>query len=202
MGEKSSSRTGMHSGSVYQLMVRNDCTPSVCSARLAAPMPSKKLRCTMDSSCVRLRVRCAGAMYGCCGVWNCCCAFHDGCCWCCHCWAAGTTSGGMGTKVVGGCGGNAGEGQDIVHGCCYHCHCFPLHLPLPLLPLPLPVLSPFVVRHHCCSSQSPRGLFLGDCVRASFTVVRSCVISSVMTVKVSDCRMRIAMSQPQGIDLW
>ena len=44
VGLKCSSKTEMHSWSVSQLMVSTGCIPSDCRARLAAPMPSKKLR--------------------------------------------------------------------------------------------------------------------------------------------------------------
>ena len=47
LGPKCSSKVWMHSGSVSQLNVRMDDTPTCCSARLAAPMPSKKRRWTM-----------------------------------------------------------------------------------------------------------------------------------------------------------
>ena len=86
-----------------------------------------------------------------------------------------------------------GDCHVVVHAGCRHCHCLPVPFVLPLLPLPFPGWS-LGVRHRCCS-WSLRCFFLGDCMRASLTVVRSCMISSVMIGNVSFCLIRIAMSQ-------
>ena len=50
MGAKCSSRVAMHSVSISQLMVSTGCIPKLRQARLAAPIPSKKLRCTTELS--------------------------------------------------------------------------------------------------------------------------------------------------------
>ena len=58
IGVKCSSRTAMHSASISQLMVSTGCIPRWRKAKLAAPIPSKKLRCTTDVSWNSLRDSC------------------------------------------------------------------------------------------------------------------------------------------------